>query len=62
VHDRDCKPLPASGGLYLISVLHFIFLELHVIEQNECVGFIDFVEVAKPGQIVGLMDGYNHLL
>ena len=60
-YDGDGQPYPAVPRPYPVPVLETAFGELDVIQQDETFGFLYFVEIAKPGQILGLMDRDIHL-
>jgi hypothetical protein len=37
-----------------------VFLELDRVEQDENIGRIQLVQIAKPGKVLGLVDGDFH--
>ena len=60
IYDRYGEPLPALFGANAVSVLPFVFLKLDRVEQDEDIGRIQLVQVAKPGKVLGLVDGDFH--
>src|SRR5258708_3048400 len=53
---RDREPMQSLWGLDEIAVAPVPLRELAVVEQDELVNHVDQVEVALPGDVVGLDD------
>ena len=58
--DRHRQPLGPLGGEDAVSILPLGLHVLDGVEQDEDLGSIDLVQVAEPGQVVGLVDGDPH--
>jgi hypothetical protein len=48
ISNRNRQPLPILSGFNAISVLPFIFFELHIIQITEHIRPSHLVEVTKP--------------
>lgn len=35
------------------------FVDLHVVKEHKLITSADFIEIPRPGQVVGLMNGYS---
>ena len=60
VRDGNRQPLPALSGLDLVAVLLFILLELDVVQKNKKISPVNLIEISEPGQILRLVNGYDH--
>lgn len=55
--DRYRQPADSLAGFDLVSISPVVAGVLHVIEENELVDASDQIEIAFPGDIVGLKNG-----
>ena len=58
---RDRQPLPPPGGFDPIPILPIIFLVLNIVQKTKHVRPAHFIKIAKPGEILGLMDCNNQI-
>ena len=55
--NRNCQPLPALGCFDPIAVLPVVFLILNAVKVAENIRPADFIKIAQPGDVLGLMNG-----
>src|SRR5207247_8473350 len=62
VEDWHSQILPALRRSDAIAILPFVLLKLNGVQEHKDVCTIQFIKIAQPGQILGLMDRDTHRL
>src|SRR5207302_8842654 len=60
VEDRRGQILPALRGPDAVAILPFVLLELNGVQEHKDIRAIQFIKIAQPGQILGLMNRDAH--
>jgi hypothetical protein len=54
---RCRHPLPPIYSLDTVSILPFVLFVLDIVQETKDIGFINFINIPQPGEIMRLMNG-----